>query len=193
MSSDCCKLVGNLSVGEGVISVQVRSNTEVNKSGNSIIVGPTIGSISLSAFASRSIHIGCPGRAGVSINWIRRYDCDNDVVHFLFSGAGRSYISGDAGGFVRLTNSVVSYPVLNASAASGPAALYEDSSQVDGYGLSYTGAPFPFDTDSEGGLIFSNIGNIGTGTIYLQSFSLQCNPGELPTVNYDLVFVNNNI
>ena len=193
MASDCCNLVGNLSIGEGVISVQVRSNTEVNKSGTDIIVGPTIGSITISAFANTQIHVGCAGRAGVSINWIRKYDCDNDIVYFLFSGSGRSFISGDVKGLAAVSNSVVSYPILNASAANGPSSLYENSTQLDGYGLTYVGGPFPFNTDEEGGVVFTDITGIGTGTVYLQSFSLQCNPGNFPIANYDLIFVNNNI
>lgn len=194
MAVDCCKLVQNLNIGDFIISVQVRSSTEVNKSGNSILVGPTIGSISMTGYATDVIHYGCPGRAGVTINWIRKYDCDNDQVYMLFAGSGKSYISGDVEGTASVLNPVVTYPIINASAANGPTGLYEDYNQTDGYGLDYTGFPYPFTTTDEGSVSIGNLGNfIGNSpSIYLQSFSVQFSPGEVPVASYDLVFINNN-
>jgi len=191
----CCQLVGNLNVGDpGIISVQVRSDTEMSKAANSIIVGPTIGSVTISAYATKELHLNaCPGRAGVSINWIRKYDCDSDQVHFLFAGAGKSYISGDVENLASIPNrqSVVTYGVVNASAASGPTALYEKSTQTDGYGLVYAGAPFSFSTNDEGAVIIPFKG-INVGNLYLQNFSLQCTPGQVPTATYSLLFVYSN-
>ena len=194
MASDCCKLVGNLLVKEDVVSIQIRSSTEVSKTGNTIIVGPTIGNIAISGWASRILHTGCPGRAGVSINWIRKYDCDLDVVYLLFAGSGKSYSSGDVGGLATVDNSVVTYPILNASSASGPTSLYEDETQTDGYGLSYIGGIYPFTTTDAGSITFNLGVDVGgaEGQVYLQSFSLQCTPGAIPMANYDFVFINVN-
>jgi len=186
----CCKLVGSLDVDDYVVSIQVRSDTEVGKVGNTLIIGPTIGSVSLTGYAGRTIHRGCPGRAGVSINWLRKYDCDRDDLYFIFMGAGKSYISGDVGGYAAIINEVVHYPVLNASAASGPTAFYEQTYQSDGYGLRYSGKPYSFYTDRQNGVQISLGGSakIGSDNMFLQSFSLQCTPGQIPIASYNLVF-----
>jgi len=187
----CCQLVGDLYVGDYIISVQVKSNTEINKSGTSIILGPTLGSVSISAYATKSIHTGCPGRAGVSLNWLRKYDCDKDELHFIFLGSGKSFISGDVEDLVSVSNGVVNYPILNASATSGPTGFYEHTTQTDGFGLSYKGKPYSFNTGSEGEVSIP-LDGIGPGTGYLQSFALQCVPGQVPTVNYNIVFTMTN-
>ena len=189
---NCCKLVGNLAVDDYVVSVQVRSDTEVSQVGSNLVVGATIGSVSISGYASRQLHEACPGRAGVTINWLRKYDCDRNEVHFIFMGAGKSYISGDVGGLASVINEVVKYPVLNASAASGPTAFYEQTYQSDGYGLSYSGRPYPFYTDKDNGVeIDIGGGIVGSNKLYLQSFNLQCTPGQVPMANYNLLFTIN--
>lgn len=191
--ANCCHIVGSLYVNEYVISVQVRSDTEMTKIGRSIIVGPTIGSVAVTGYATHSPHEECPGRAGVTINWIRKYDCDTNQLHLLFAGAGKSYISGDVGGLASIQSggAVVTYPILNASAASGPTALYERATQTDGFGLEYSGHPYSFATSDEGG-VKMGIPGVGTGDMYLQSFSLQCTPGQVPIASYNFVFVNMN-
>lgn len=186
----CCQLVGDLYVGDYIVSVQVKSNTEMGRTGSAVIIGPTLGSVSISAYATRTIHTGCPGRAGVSLNWLKKYDCDRDSLYFIFLGSGKSFISGDVEGLASVHNGVVNYPILNASAASGPTGFYEHTTQTDGFGLSYRGKPYGFDTGNTGEVRIP-LSGIGPGDGYLQSFSLQCVPGQVPTVNYNIVFTMN--
>lgn len=191
--AECCQLVGNLSIG-GVgcyISVNTSCNTEItNVCGDDTpLCGPTIQTITLAGYAVSNIHIGCPGKAGVSIPWIRKYDCDNNKIHFLFSGEGQSYVSGDVGGIVTLNNSVNCAPqsaAFSASSSSGPSSIYMETVQTNGYGLDYSGGPISFRTSKEGTTVSLRVGNIN-GTFYLQTFNLDLQPGQLPVANYTFI------
>lgn len=193
-SGDCCKLVGNLDMGntEGIISISSRFSTEVAKAGDNVIVGPTTGVVSVSAYAGYFSHEGCPGRASVNIPWIRKYDCDNDKVYFIFSGEGESNVSGKIDDLITLNRVVNSYRVLNASASSGPATIYEDDIQYDGYGANYVGDPWQFDTSLESSVTIDT-GIADYGPMFLQSFSLQLTANQVPTSSYEFVYsVENN-
>jgi hypothetical protein len=199
---DCCKLVGNFPVTvEGIISISSKGKTDVQvySDGSSVVsvVGPSTGTVSISAYASKEVHYGCFGRASVSVNWIKKSNCDTTT--FIYAGQGFSSISGDVGGLVSFPSTQgVSQPlaemnVLNVSAASGPAALYEDYTQQDGYGLIFTGNPWNINTSSEEGASV-DLSNFGLGDYtrtqpaLLQSLSLQLTPGELPVVSMDFIY-----
>lgn len=186
--SDCCTPVGNFpGAPSGVFSVNVSSKTETMKIGDNLVVGPTIGSVSVSGYATRGIHKGCVGSASISVPWIRRYDCDEDKVYFIFGGAGQASIAGEVAGLASLVEPAGrAYKVISANSSSGPSALYGDYEQSDGYGLSYNGDPFPFTTDDSGGATFGSI--LGLGTLYLQSFNLSLTPGQVPVASYSFVF-----
>jgi len=189
MAEDCCKLVGNLNLNlEGcIISVNVSGKTEVNVSCGEPLPGPTTGTVSLTGYADTTMFVGCPGRAGVSIPWVRKYDCENNKVYFIFSGEGSSFIEGDADRFVTLNQTLNrTFKSINASSSSGPQSIYMETTHVDGYGLTYDGNPISFTTDPEGTII-PNFG-VGEGDMYLQNFSLEANPGSLPTASYSFVF-----
>jgi hypothetical protein len=188
--ADCCQLVGNLEItgiSACLTSVSYSSSTEVNRVGSCIIKGPTIGNVSIAGPAADSIYTGCPVKAGVQIPWIRKYDCDNNKMVFILAGEGRAFISGeDEPSQVRLLEEVHSYPVMSADSSSGPASIYTDTIQRDGYGLEFSGTPIAF-TTNESGVIHPNIG-IGTGDMYLQNFNVTYNPGSIPMANYSFVF-----
>lgn len=185
---NCCKLVGSFPINvDAIISISSRTGTEISKIGDNLVVGPTTGTVSITAYATDRIHNKCQGRANVSIPWIKKYDCDTDTLYFIFAGEGQSSLSGDVDNLAALRNSSVSYPVVNASASSGPAALYEEEIQNDGYGLVYNGLPWSFTTATEGG-VNVDIGIEGYNQLYLQNFSLQCTPGQIATVTYDFVY-----
>lgn len=187
-SGDCCKLVGNLDIGvDGIISISSRFNTEIAKAGDNIIVGPTTGVVSVSAYAGKFAHEGCSGRASVTIPWIRKYDCDNDKVYFIFSGEGESNVSGKVDGLITLNKVINSYRVINASASSGPATIYEDDIQYDGYGAKYTGDPWEFDTSLEESVTI-NTGISDYGPMFMQSFSLQFTANQVPTASYEFIY-----
>ena len=191
MAESCCKLVGGLNVeaGEGcIISISMNSSTESSKIGDNIIVGPTIGTVSISGYASTEFHTGCPGRAGVSIPWIRKFDCDENEVYFIYAGAGKSFVYGDVGGLASLVASVGrEYRMLNANISSGPATIYSDDVQEDGYGLRYIGGPISFTADDDSIPILENFG-YGIGDMHMQNFSLELSPGNLPIASYSFVF-----
>lgn len=197
MATDCCKVVGNFPTTlEGIISISSRGKTDVQliQAGGSAvsIIKPSTGTVSISAYASYEVYTGCPGRASVSVNWIRKSDCDN--LYFLYAGAGASSISGNISSFVifpnidGVSNPLSELKVVNASASSGPGSLYEDYSQQDGYGLIYTGYPWNLDTSDESTATvdLSDFGDYGD--CLLQSLNLQCTPGQLPIVNMDFIY-----
>jgi len=192
MAHPCCNLVGNFPIGEleGIISVSSKGSTEMSKIGDVIIKGPSTGTLSISAYASKEVHSGCAGRAGLSLNWIKKYDCEEDKVYFIFAGEGRSYKVGDVGSLVLLNypGDAVSYEVISASASSGPATVYQKENQIDSYGLQYLGGPWAFNTAS--GDVVISLGSLsaGYGRIYLQSFSINLTPNQIPVVNYDFVY-----
>ncbi|MBV5347932.1 hypothetical protein JZU46_06940 [bacterium] len=195
----CCNLVGNFDIkAKGIISVTSQGSTEVNlfsaNGNNAITVSPSSGSVSITAYAGLEKYKGCPGRAGVSIPWIVRNNCDKLV--YLFGGAGKSYISGAVGAYASfpgingISNPVASYNVISASASSGPAALYEDSIQYDGYGLIYSGLPWTINTSTEAGCMV-NLTSYGIGSYgdcRLQNINIQCVPGQIPVVNMSFIY-----
>lgn len=188
--AECCQLVGNLDLGiDGCfISVSTNVSTEVIVAcGDNPQEGPTTGTLSLSAYASTELWEGCPSRAGVSIPFVRKYDCENDEVHFIFSGRGQSFYVGEADQYVSLYRDLpTTNEAVSASSSSGPASVYTQTTQHNGYGLSYSGDPISFTTDAEGTEI--QIGGIFSGnTYYLQSFSFEAQPGQFPIVTYSFV------
>lgn len=200
-TTSCCQLVGDLdfsAVPGCVTSVNISSSTEMMEVCEEVKVGPTVGNISITGYASDDIYIGCPSQAGVSVSWIRKYDCDTDTLYFINSGEGQSFISGDTAGTVFVgggashsyvalnTSSNRTYRVLNASSTGGPAAQYLEAYRTDGYGMTYTGDILQFNTAD--GVEISNLLGIGAGSWYLQSFNLNFTPGSLPTASYSFLF-----
>jgi len=191
MASECCQLVGNLDTGiEGcIISISTGCNTEVILAcGDDPLEGPTTASLNITAYAGTEFWHGCPSRAGVSIPFIRKYDCVEDIVYFIFSGQGQSFYTGDANQFVDLNNTLPTSCVsISASSASGPTGVYARTTQTNGYGLTYAGGPISFTTSAEGTTL-SLAGIFAGPTYYLQSFSLEAQSGQLPTVSYSFVY-----
>lgn len=166
----------------------MNSSTETqNICEDEILVGPTIATVSITGYAQNSIHTGCPASANVSIPWVRRQDCE-DNVHFIFAGEGNSSIVGDVKGLASINRpSGNEYTTFSASSSSGPAAIYTMDTQIDGFGLTYSGDPYSF-TTTENGVEFNRIFSVGPSTWYLQSFNLSMQPGQIPTAAYSFVF-----
>lgn len=187
--SDCCNLVGNLDLGLTgcIISVNTSSATEIiTACGDDPLEGPTIDTLSISAYADVGVWVGCPSRAGLNIPFVRKYDCINDVVYFIFSGRGQSFFTGEADKHVTLFKVLpTKSEALSASSGGGPSSLYMKSKQTNGYGMSYDGGPINFDTDPEGTTIA--LGGIFNKTYYLQSFNFEAQSGQIPVVSYSLV------
>jgi len=198
MADDCCYLVGNFDVNIAgcIISINTSSKAQFSQlcSDNSVVMGPVVGTLSMTAYADDKIYKGCPAGAGVSIPWVVKYDCDNDILYYIFAGEGDSYVVGDASGYAsRHITSPASYLNVSANAGSGPATLYSKSCRREGYGLTYNGGPISFSTSSEGEVTYnasSIVGGLGAvdNTLYLQSFSLELTPGSVPIASYSYVF-----
>jgi len=182
----CCQLVGNLNIGRGcLLSISTSGGAEASRpcgKDSAVYFSGASKTTSITAYASMSIHRGCPGRAGVTISWIKKYDCIGDKTHFIFSGEGESFVSGEASSVARVSHVAASSSAMSASSASGPLSIYMDSIQIVGFGLSYSGGPFPFDTGSVGTII-----DFGIGSGYLQNFSYECQSGQIPIASYTFV------
>lgn len=184
----CCQLVGNLNLGlEGcIISVSTSSSAEVAAScGDEPLEGPVIHSVSISGYASSELWRNCPAKAGVNIPYIRKYDCSKDKVYFIFAGQGQSFVSGPVSSYASLYKSFSSVTSFSASASSGPTGIYMEVTQTNGYGLIYSGGPFSFSTSDLGSPI--DLGGVLGGSHYLQSFSFDAQPGQLPIASYNFV------
>lgn len=204
-----CGIVGELdlsSIGKYLTSIDFNSNTEVNQVGDELLIGPTIGNVNISGYAykdSSDIPKGTKGakgaysstnggQASVSINYVQKYDCDNDMVYLLFAGAGESQVTGDIGGLAEIVDRAVEYDSVSASTESGPAQPYITSNRIDGYGLTYYGGPISFTTTVDS--VFSvNISGEGfnLGEVFLKSFDLNYEPGTHPTASYSFIFAPN--
>ena len=193
MAESCCYLVGSYEVNvEGIISITTRSSTETTLAGdNSLVIGPTIGNVSVTAYVAGGVHTGCSARATVTIPWLRKYDCDRNILHFIWQGQGSSSISGPVGTAASLNTAAVSYGILNASAASGPATIYSEVQQHDGYGLTYSDGPYNFDTAIESSLLIDT-GISSFGPMYLTSFTYSAEPAQIPTVSYEFLRIVGN-
>jgi hypothetical protein len=193
MADECCRLVGDLDLGiDGcIISFNDSCTTEIAVvCGDEPLPGPTTGTVSITGYADDDIWVGCPSKAGVSIPFARKYDCETDTVHFIFSGQGQSFYTGEANQFVSLTNELSSDCMsIQADSSSGPASIYSVSTQVNGYGMTYNGGPISFTTSSLGTTItFPNSSILTADTYYLNNFSLDLQPGQLPTASYSFSY-----
>jgi len=189
---DDCLVVGNLDLdleSKCIISVNRSCKTEyITACGEETepLEGPSIVSLRITGYASSIMWSGKAAKAGVSIPYIQKYDCENDKIYFICNGRGQSYTAGVGITLVTLYKSVKGKcDMLSASSTSGPATIYTLQSQATGYGMTYTGEPFAFVTDPNGTTI--DVGDVLGGTYYLQSFGLDCQPGQLPTATYSLV------
>lgn len=184
----CCQLVGNLQLGiDGcIISVSTSSSSEVAAvCGDEPLEGPVTHSVSITGYASNELWRGCPGKAGVNISYIRKYDCVNNVLYFIFAGQGQSFVSGNVGGLASLYKSFSSVSSFSANSSSGPASIYMEIEQTNGYGLRYSGGPISFSTSELGSPI--DLGSALGGEHYLQSFNFDAQSGQLPIASYTFV------
>lgn len=191
----CCHLVGNFfedtsfNFSDCIVSVNNTVNTELNDYGcGNITEGPRIGTLNISGYVDTNIYTGCPARAGVQVLWMRKYRCDIDSTHFIFLGAGRSFMHEAASGYVNLIKEASSTTnTVSASSQSGPAALFSINVQKEGVGMSYSKGPITFNTSTESGCTLGNLG-VGIGSYYLQTFNIELVPGAIPIASYTFAY-----
>jgi len=169
----------------GFISVSLRANTPIVLTSERVVLeGPTVGELSSTAY-SRYEKFNCPGKAGVSYEWMQRYDCVNDIMYFIPKGGDRAYYEGEITNDISMT-SVVSYETFSASAASGPHTPYLKYPHHDGYDFKYGGNPIPVTGR------WTGVGPIQAilpprSVAYLTSFSWEQTPPNWPTVSYSFI------
>lgn len=212
MTINCCNLVGNFGDGDftakGVISITSKGDTPIqvitDRVNSSVTVAPSTGTVSITAYAGEEAHRGCQGSSNVSLNWVTRTNCDENI--YMFGGAGRSNIQGNTGSYVNfplidgINNPLNEYEVVDVSSSSGPSSIYKKDVQKDGYGLIYTGNPWTIDTTNEEDCkinltdygISGTSGVVSYGECLLQSLNLSCIPGQIPTVSLSFIYSINN-
>lgn len=200
MATCICHVAGEFPIlgTLGIFSANLRTNIDVTVTeGGLILYGPAFGDLSVSAYAlleaGEETSLGCPGKAGASYNWDRRYDCDDTSsikVYFIPRGKTRSYKEGDVTAKISMTE-IERYPFFSAAASNGPTTPYLLQDHIDAYNFRYSGGPITVteqDAYNEKLVsIFNNILPAGS-KLYLQSFNWEYTPPNVPTVSYSFLF-----
>jgi hypothetical protein len=186
-----CNIVSNFPglKGQGITSANLRSNKSITITSEGILlIGPTIGELSITAYASynSSNSFECPGRAGVTYEWMQRYDCLADKVYFIPRGGEKSFIEGDVSD-ISMIEDIKQGEGFSASAASGPHTVYLKSDHIDGHNFSYTGSPIAVTGRDTTATIITSLLSVNV-EVYLTNFSWQQTPPGIPTVSYSFVF-----
>ena len=186
-----CQVVGNLSVGGGCytsISTSCTTESRLSCGETTLFAGATIQTVTVTGYATNTIHVGISGKAGVSTTLTRKYDCEADQIRFVCDGQGSSYIAGDVEGLASITQFGATTNAFSANSGSGPTSVCMDVTQTNGLGLKYDGLPMSFTTSDDCTMLNVSIGNI-SGDFYLQSFSLDMPSGQIPVASYTLTRV----
>ena len=195
MANCSCNLVGLLSINyHGIISASIDGGTTVELSDEGLLLlGATVNTLSLSAYAFNPggdwyLGVTCPSSAQAQIDWVQKYDCVTDTMHFIPKAGGKASITGGPiHGVTLLCDPNVVTDTFSASAQSGPSSHFIINERRDGFGLKYTGSPIQVNTASPRPYTIS-LGFVGNISAYLQSFSLTVEPPQPATVNYSFVF-----
>jgi len=172
--------------GYGIISANLRSNTQIIiTTENQILIGPSLGELSITGYAYTNEAFECPGRAGVSYEWIQKYDCLADKIYFVPRSGERAFVEGSVSNTINIT-SILTSTGFSASASSGPHTVYLNSTHRDGYDFYYNGPPIAVTgKDTSPGIINNLLSN---GDAYLTNFSWEQTPPNIPTVSYSFIF-----
>ena len=181
-----CKLASSYNLGlDGIISANLRSNVAFTVTeGGLVLYGAAMGDLSITAYASRDPHDGCPGRAGTGFEWMQKLQCDGEIlVHFIPNGRAKAYMEGDTTN-ISMTRVAAcnSYKTFSASASSGPNTLVYEFVHDDGYDLHYSGGPIAVSPDNgkEPTTIGFLTGILPTGsTLYMTNFSCIYMEGQI--------------
>lgn len=197
MATCSCNLVGLLSTSySGIISASINGGTNVEVAEDGLVLlGPTVNTLSISAYPFTPggdwfLGARCPSSAQAQIEWIQKYDCYNQITHFIAKSGGKASISGGPiDGLSLGCDPDVVTSSFDASASSGPTTPYISVQRRDGFNLIYTGRPIAIQSGSPRPYNIT-LGTAGTIRAYLQSFSLTVTPPSPATVSYSFVFTN---
>jgi len=199
MADQCvCNIVANFPYlsGLGIVSANLRTNREIVVNSDGLVLyGPSFGDLSITAygdFADTKL-LTCPAKAGASYTWDRRYECDttsNIIVYFIPRGRIRSYKEGEVNHNISLTPAS-SHVSFSASASSGPTAVFLKQDHIDAYDFTYSGDPIPLVPGNAYNAIEVDFLNslLPTGSsLYLQNFSWDYTPPQIPMLSYSFLF-----
>jgi hypothetical protein len=203
-TEDCtCNIAGAFDIEyDGIISASMSAGTDIKLTADEIVlIGPTLGTINITAYPyaanpstnlERTLGVTCPTRVQAQINWVRRYDCDNDIYYFIPQRGGTASIEGETPEGVSFEQGpFLNYRSFNASASSGPATVYLDTTHYDGFNLIYTGRPIAFESGRPEPINILASKLPAGAELYLQSFSLDITPPYQAVVSYSFAFVYN--
>jgi hypothetical protein len=194
-----CNIVGLLETNySGIVSASVNGGTNVEVAEDGLVLlGPTVNTLSITAYpflpgGDWFLGATCPSSAQAQIDWIQKYDCSEQITHFIPKSGSKASISGGPidGVYLECDPGVITSS-FDASASSGPTTSYLSLQRRDGFNLVFTGRPIPIQSASPRPYTIT-LGPGGSITAYLQSFSLTITPPSPATVSYSFVFTNNN-
>jgi hypothetical protein len=194
-SGSCsCDIAANFGLRPlGIFSANLRVGTSINITESGLVLlGPTMGSLAISAYTITGKDLRCPGRAGTSFEWIQKIACDPYFrVYMLPGGRAKAYEEGDVP--TRMQPSGCDYETFSASATSGPHTPVLRYNHSDGYDLIYSGGPIS--VGSESGKTPTNVDFLkgilpNQSDLYLTNFSWEHNPPNIPVVNYTFTYVH---
>lgn len=191
MAGNCCYLVGNLTgLPSGFISVEVQLSSQVFVTADGAsFLGASVGQLTATAYGSEESNLYCPGRAGVQYDWMQRYDCLNDKVHFIPAGKDKAFKEGDVTSTIGISRIVATNTMLSASASSGPHTIYMQATHSQGWGFSYFGTPLSISSrDTSHMTTFSRFLPNSTDKLYLVSFNWQHTEPQPAIVQYSYAF-----
>jgi len=172
--------------GQGIISANLRSNTQIMiTSDKQILIGATIAELAITGYGAKETFT-CPGQAGVSYEWIQKYDCSADKIYFVPRGGEKAFKEGTVTTNITMKSAGITSKGFSASASSGPHTVYLYSSQEVGYDFSYMGSPISVTGRDTSASIISDL--LPNGTAYLTNFRWEQTPPNIPTVSYSFIF-----
>ena len=198
-----CNIAGAFDIEyDGIISASMTAGTDIKLTSDEIIlIGPTLGTINIQAYPylpnpatnlDRTLGVSCPTKVQAQMNWVRRYDCDDDLYYFIPQRGGTASLEGELPlGVSFEIGPFLGYQSFSASASSGPATVYLDTTHYDGFNLIYTGHPIPFESGRPEPMnILTSRLPVGVD-LYLQSFSMDITPPHNASCSYSFAFVYN--
>jgi hypothetical protein len=202
--ADCaCSIAGLFDIElDGIISASMSAGTDIKLTSDEVLLfGPTLGTVNIQAYpyernpessSARTLGVTCPTKIQAQINWVRRYDCDNNIYYFIPLRGGTASIEGDTPAGISFEQGpFVSYNSFNASAGSGPTTVILSSTHSDGFNLRYDGLPIPFESGRPEPINILSTKLPEGVELYLQSFSMDITPPYQATVSYSFAFVYN--
>ena len=197
MANCQCNIVALLNVNyDGIISASINGGTSVEISEEGVVlIGSTVNTLTISAYPFSPggdwfLGATCPSSAEAQIQWVQKYDCFTDTMHFIPKSGGKASITGGPINGVTLgCDPNIVTESFSANASSGPATAYITNERRDGYDLRYSGSPIAVNS-AYPGIYNINLGQAGIIQGYLQSFSLSVSPPQPATVSYSFVFTS---